>query len=51
MLWFTLGGFLFLYNLKAVKHFRNDGHSWKKKKYGKTLKETHGKLKVCIVTN
>lgn len=51
MFWFTLGGSLFLYNRKVVKHFRNDGHNWRKNKDGKTLQESHGKLMVCIVTN
>ncbi|XP_024628302.2 calmodulin-binding transcription activator 3 isoform X2 [Medicago truncatula] len=37
-------GSLFLYNRKVVKHFRNDGHNWRKNKDGKTLQESHGKL-------
>jgi hypothetical protein len=28
-----------------VRFFRKDGHNWQKKRDGKTVKETHEKLK------
>ena len=31
---------------RAVRFFRKDGHNWQKKKDGKTVRETHEKLKV-----
>ena len=40
------GGLLFLFNRKAVRFFRKDGHEWRKKADGKTVRETHEKLKV-----
>mmetsp|Transcript_1928 Transcript_1928/g.6885 ORF Transcript_1928/g.6885 Transcript_1928/m.6885 type:complete len:237 (-) Transcript_1928:174-884(-) len=40
------GGSLFLFDRKAVRYFRKDGHEWQKKKDGKTVRETHEKLKV-----
>lgn len=40
-------GSLFLFDRKALRYFRKDGHSWRKKKDGKTVKEAHEKLKVC----
>lgn len=40
------GGSLFLFNRKAVRFFRKDNHSWRKKADGKTVRETHEKLKV-----
>lgn len=40
------GGSLFLFNRKAVRFFRKDGHDWRKKSDGKTVRETHEKLKV-----
>uniref|UniRef100_A0A061R7K3 Calmodulin-binding transcription activator 1 n=1 Tax=Tetraselmis sp. GSL018 TaxID=582737 RepID=A0A061R7K3_9CHLO len=40
------GGLLYLYDRKAVRFFRLDGHEWRKKKDGKTVRETHEKLKV-----
>lgn len=39
------GGSFFLYDRKAVRYFRKDGHSWRKKKDGKTVKEAHERLK------
>lgn len=44
-----LGGTLFLINRKVVRFFRKDGHNWQKKKDGKTIRETHEKLKVGTV--
>ena len=40
------GGSLFLFNRKSVRFFRKDGHDWRKKADGKTVRETHEKLKV-----
>jgi len=40
------GGTFFLVNRKEQRNFRRDGHNWQKKKDGKTVKETHEKLKV-----
>ena len=42
------GGLLFLFNRKAVRFFRKDGHEWRKKADGKTVRETHEKLKVRL---
>lgn len=39
------GGSLFLFNRKEVK-FRKDGVNWKKQKDGKTVRESHEKLRV-----
>ncbi|XP_027331355.1 calmodulin-binding transcription activator 2-like isoform X2 [Abrus precatorius] len=39
------GGSLFLFNRKALRYFRKDGHRWRKKKDGKTVREAHEKLK------
>ena len=41
-----LGGSLFLFDRKAVRFFRKDNHNWRKKADGKTVRETHEKLKV-----
>ena len=41
-----LGGSLFLFDRKVLRYFRKDGHNWRKKKDGKTVKEAHEKLKV-----
>ena len=40
------GGSVFLFNRKTLRFFRKDGHSWRKKPDGKTVRETHEKLKV-----
>ncbi len=37
---------MFLFDRRAVRFFRKDGHSWRKKADGKTVRETHEKLKV-----
>ncbi|KAJ0080909.1 hypothetical protein Patl1_12392 [Pistacia atlantica] len=42
-------GSVFLFDRKVVRNFRNDGHKWRKKKNGKTLKESHEKLKAGSV--
>ncbi|KAH7655193.1 P-loop containing nucleoside triphosphate hydrolase protein [Dioscorea alata] len=42
---FLSGGSLFLFDRKALRYFRKDGHSWRKKKDGKTVREAHEKLK------
>ncbi|KAK9809816.1 hypothetical protein WJX73_009573 [Symbiochloris irregularis] len=40
------GGTLYLFNRKVCRFFRKDGHDWRKKSDGKTVRETHEKLKV-----
>ncbi|XP_027921884.1 calmodulin-binding transcription activator 2-like isoform X3 [Vigna unguiculata] len=42
-------GSLFLFNRKALRYFRKDGHRWRKKQDGKTVREAHEKLKVGSV--
>ncbi|VAH27869.1 unnamed protein product [Triticum turgidum subsp. durum] len=42
-------GSLFLFDRKILRYFRKDGHIWRKKKDGKTVKEAHEKLKVGSV--
>jgi hypothetical protein len=42
---FRAAGSLFLFDRKAVRFFRKDGHNWQKKRDNKTVKETHEKLK------
>ncbi|WOL03728.1 calmodulin-binding transcription activator 4-like isoform X1 [Canna indica] len=39
-------GSLFLFNRRVLRYFRNDGHSWRKKANGKTIREGHERLKV-----
>eukprot|EP00268_Persea_americana_P068891 TRINITY_DN9687_c0_g1_i4.p1 TRINITY_DN9687_c0_g1~~TRINITY_DN9687_c0_g1_i4.p1 ORF type:complete len:1051 (-),score=204.80 TRINITY_DN9687_c0_g1_i4:1229-4381(-) len=39
-------GSLFLLNRKILRHYRKDGHSWRKKKNGRTVGEAHEHLKV-----
>ncbi|RWR95208.1 calmodulin-binding transcription activator 5 isoform X2 [Cinnamomum micranthum f. kanehirae] len=39
-------GTIILYDRKMLRNFRKDGHNWKKKKDGKTVKEAHEHLKV-----
>eukprot|EP00951_Prasinocladus_malaysianus_P038852 scaffold429829_cov49-Prasinocladus_malaysianus.AAC.2 len=41
-----VGGAVFLFDRKQVRFFRKDGHNWRKKPDGKTVRETHEKLKV-----
>ncbi|GAV65356.1 IQ domain-containing protein/TIG domain-containing protein/CG-1 domain-containing protein/Ank_2 domain-containing protein [Cephalotus follicularis] len=42
-------GSLFLFDRKALRYFRKDGHNWRKKRDGKTVREAHEKLKVGSV--
>lgn len=42
----VLGGTIVLFDRKKLRNFRKDGHNWKKKKDGKTIKEAHEHLKV-----
>ncbi|MCD9640170.1 hypothetical protein HAX54_025314 [Datura stramonium] len=39
-------GSIFLFNKRVLRYFRKDGHSWRKKKDGKTVGEAHERLKV-----
>ena len=41
-------GTLWMFDRKAVRFFRKDGHNWARKKDGKTVRETHEKLKVRV---
>ena len=41
-------GTLYLFDRKSCRYFRKDGHNWRKKKDGKTVRETHEKLKVRV---
>ncbi|XP_077221929.1 calmodulin-binding transcription activator 3-like [Tasmannia lanceolata] len=38
------GGSLFLFDRKALRYFRKDGHCWRKKKDGKTVREADRSL-------
>ncbi|KAG0552420.1 hypothetical protein BDA96_01G505800 [Sorghum bicolor] len=38
-------GSLFLFDRKVLRYFRKDGHNWRKKGDGKTVKEAHERLK------
>jgi hypothetical protein len=42
------GGNIILFDRKMLRNFRKDGHNWKKKKDGKTVKEAHEHLKVGL---
>ncbi|ONK74053.1 uncharacterized protein A4U43_C03F2300 [Asparagus officinalis] len=42
-------GSLFLFDRKVLRYFRKDGHNWRKKKDGKTVKEAHERLKADSV--
>lgn len=42
------GGSVFLFDRKVLRYFRKDGHNWRKKRDGKTVKEAHEKLKVSM---
>lgn len=39
-------GSLFLFDRTQLRSFRRDNHDWRKKADGKTVKETHEKIKV-----
>ncbi|KAL2513672.1 Calmodulin-binding transcription activator 2 [Forsythia ovata] len=41
-----VSGSVFLFDRKVLRYFRKDGHNWRKKKDGKTVREAHEKLKV-----
>ncbi|KAJ4715747.1 Calmodulin-binding transcription activator 2 [Melia azedarach] len=43
-------GSLFLFDRKVLRYFRRDGHNWRKKKDGKTVKEAHETIKAGSVT-
>ncbi|KAI8020069.1 Beta-1,3-galactosyltransferase 7 [Camellia lanceoleosa] len=43
------GGSLFLFDRKVLRYLRKDGHNWRKKKDGKTVKEAHERLKAGSV--
>ena len=45
------GGSIFLFDRKSVRFFRKDGHNWRKKADGKTVRETHEKLKVVCMSS
>lgn len=42
-------GSLFLFDRKVTRYFRKDGHNWRKKKDGKTVREAHERLKAGSV--
>ncbi|XAR49745.1 hypothetical protein NMG60_11033034 [Bertholletia excelsa] len=42
-------GSLFLFDRKVLRYFRKDGHRWRKKRDGKTVREAHEKLKAGSV--
>ena len=43
-----IGGTIVLFDRTMLRNFRKDGHNWKKKKDGKTVKEAHEHLKVSL---
>lgn len=46
LLFVSPGGSLFLFNKRVLRYFRKDGHSWRRKKDGRTVGEAHERLKV-----
>ena len=44
-----VGGRIILFDRKMLRNFRKDGHNWKKKKDGRTVKEAHEHLKVSVL--
>ncbi|KAK8661866.1 hypothetical protein V6N13_091454 [Hibiscus sabdariffa] len=42
-------GSLYLFDRKTIRYFRKDGHHWRKKKDGRTVREAHEKLKIGSV--
>ncbi|KAJ6841363.1 calmodulin-binding transcription activator 3-like [Iris pallida] len=46
---FWFDGPLFLFDLKVLRYFWKDGHNWRKKKGGMTVKEAHERLKAGSV--
>lgn len=50
--WLSItGGTLYLFDKKQERYFRRDGHHWRKKANGKTVRETHEKLKVWLLNS
>jgi hypothetical protein len=45
----STGGSLFLYNRRVNRYFRRDGHTWRRKKDGRTVGEAHERLKVYFM--
>ncbi|KAL0757069.1 hypothetical protein Bca101_094737 [Brassica carinata] len=45
----TKGGSVFLFDRKVLRYLRKDGHNWRKKRDGKTVKEAHERLKAGSV--
>jgi hypothetical protein len=43
-------GSLFMFNKRVLRNFRKDGHSWRRKKDGRTVGEAHERLKVGNTT-
>jgi len=43
-----LDGSFFLFDRNVLRHFRMDGHNWRKTKDRKTVKENHEKLRVIM---
>jgi hypothetical protein len=39
-------GSLFLFDRNVLRYFRKDGHNWRKKKDGRTVREAHERLKI-----
>lgn len=48
LLLLLIGGTIVFFDRKMLRNFRKDGHNWKKKKDGKTIKEAHEHLKVSV---
>ncbi|KAK3033341.1 hypothetical protein RJ639_034391 [Escallonia herrerae] len=44
------GGSLFLFNKRVLRFFRKDGHSWRRKKDGRTVGEAHERLKLEVAS-
>lgn len=44
-----ISGSMFLFDRKTLRYFRKDGHNWRKKKDGKTVREAHERLKIGSV--
>jgi calmodulin-binding transcription activator len=42
------GGTLYLFDRSVNRYFRKDGHKWRKKGFGSTVRETHEKIKVTF---
>lgn len=44
-----ISGSMFLFDRKTLRYFRKDGHNWRKKKDGRTVREAHERLKIGSV--